>query len=283
MTSRDLRKVNIESNTVAGFGDEWQRFTQAKLDTAEKNLIFNGYFNIFPWGLLPDDGGVGVDVGCGSGRWATVVASQVAFLHCVDASSAALDVAESNLSAFSNVKTHCASVDELPFRDGSLDFAYSLGVLHHVPDPSGAIRSIAKKLKSGAPFLVYLYYAFDSRPFWYRWLWKATELGRYCISRLPGSLRYFTSQVIAFCIYWPLARMAKVLENAGHLPASWPLSFYRDKSFYVIRTDALDRFGTRLEKRFTKGEIEAMLRSAGFENIKFSDMPPYWCAVGIKA
>ena len=276
-------KDNFDFDTVAGFGDEWQRFTQTTLDVKEKKMIFQGYFKIFPWGLLPDDGGVGADIGCGSGRWATLVAPRVAFLHCIDASPKALVITKSNLSAFKNVQTYCASVDKLPLQDESLDFAYSLGVLHHVPDTSGAIRSIAKKLKSGAPFLVYLYYAFDSRPFWYRWLWKATELGRYCISRLPGSLRYFTSQVIAYCVYWPLARMAKVLENAGHLPASWPLSFYRDKSFYVIRTDALDRFGTRLEKRFTKGEIEAMLRSAGFENIKFSDMPPYWCAVGIKA
>ena len=66
------------------------------------------------------------------------------------------------------------------------------------------------------------------------------------------------------------------------MPSSWPLSYYRDKSFYVMRTDALDRFGTRLEKRFSKRQIKAMLESAGLKNIQFSHKLPYWCAVGFK-
>jgi hypothetical protein len=49
-----------------------------------------------------------------------------------------------------------------------------------------------------------------------------------------------------------------------------------------MRTDAYDRFCTRLEKRFTRIEIESMLQRAGFEAIRFSDHEPYWCALGIK-
>ena len=49
-----------------------------------------------------------------------------------------------------------------------------------------------------------------------------------------------------------------------------------------MRTDALDRFGTRLEQRFSKIEIELMLTEAGFTNICFSDHMPFWCAVGTK-
>ena len=66
------------------------------------------------------------------------------------------------------------------------------------------------------------------------------------------------------------------------MPRSWPFAYYRDKSFYVIRTDALDRFATRLEKRFSKQEIKSMLENSGFINIHFSDKQPYWCAVGIR-
>ena len=46
-----------------------------------------------------------------------------------------------------------------------------------------------------------------------------------------------------------------------------------------MRTDALDRFGTRLEKRYTRQEIKEMLVNAGMERITFSDSP-CWCAVG---
>jgi hypothetical protein len=96
-------------------------------------------------------------------------------------------------------------------------------------------------------------------------------------------LRFGISQLIALGIYWPLARAARLLESARVLPASWPLMWYRDKSLYVMRTDALDRFGTRLEQRFTRETIALMLEQAGFRDVCFSDRPPYWCAVAIKS
>ena len=49
-----------------------------------------------------------------------------------------------------------------------------------------------------------------------------------------------------------------------------------------MRTDALDRFGTPLEQRFSKNEIFNMMKDAGFRDINFHDGHPYWCAVGIK-
>ena len=61
-----------------------------------------------------------------------------------------------------------------------------------------------------------------------------------------------------------------------------PLFLYNDKSFYTMRTDALDRFGTRLEQRFSKNEIRQMMEEAGLEMIEFSDEIPYWCAIGYK-
>ena len=49
-----------------------------------------------------------------------------------------------------------------------------------------------------------------------------------------------------------------------------------------MKTDALDRFGTRLEKRYTKDEIFNMMKEAGLRNIIFSENAPYWVAVGEK-
>jgi hypothetical protein len=49
-----------------------------------------------------------------------------------------------------------------------------------------------------------------------------------------------------------------------------------------MRTDSRDRFGTPLEKRFSKSQIGKMLESAGLEDIEFSDKAPFWCAVGRK-
>jgi hypothetical protein len=59
-----------------------------------------------------------------------------------------------------------------------------------------------------------------------------------------------------------------------------PLFQYRHRSFYVMRNDSLDRFGTRLEKRFSRDGVRCLLEGAGLENVVFSEGPPWWVAVG---
>ena len=83
-------------------------------------------------------------------------------------------------------------------------------------------------------------------------------------------------------MYWPLARSARVLARAGVNVSNLPLSAYRDHSFYTMRTDALDRFGTQLEQRFTRAQITTMMADAGLERIRFHDAVPFWCAVGYR-
>lgn len=272
---------NIDHDVVADFGREWSRFDQAALPEAELQAIFDRYFAIFPWHELAE-GAIGFDLGCGSGRWAGLVASRVAELHCIDASAEALEVARARLASLANCRMHLATVDDLPLQQGSMDFGYSLGVLHHLPDTQAALKRCVGTLKPGAPFLVYLYYAFDNRPAWFRAVWKASDLLRRLVSSAPYPLKYFISQAIALLIYLPLARLARMAERAGMNPRSLPLSAYRAASFYTMRTDALDRFGTRLEHRFTRREIEQMMMSSGLERISFSDSEPYWCAVGYR-
>jgi ubiquinone/menaquinone biosynthesis C-methylase UbiE len=276
-----VKHSNIDMNVVKDFGSEWSRFDQSRLLAADKAEVFDDYFHIFPWDSLPPNS-IGADLGCGSGRWASLVAPLVGQLRLVDPSGDALAVARRNLSNAMNVSFHQASVDGLPFEEGSLDFAYSLGVLHHVPDTAEAIHSVSRILKSGAPFLVYLYYAFDNRPKWFRAIWKASDMLRRFVSRMPVRLKNLVCEGIALLVYLPLARAALLLERLGMLPDSWPLAYYRNREYYVMRTDALDRFGTRLEQRFSKQEIESMLDSAGFKDIHFSDRQPFWCAAGIK-
>ena len=67
---------------------------------------------------------------------------------------------------------------------------------------------------------------------------------------------FAVSQTIAALVYWPLARRRGCCRGSACSARSLPLSYYADKSFYVMRTDAYDRFCTRLEKRFTRREIE---------------------------
>jgi len=271
---------NLSAKVVDGFGDEWGRFDQIALKDEERERLFAQYFSLFPWEKLPPDAR-GADVGAGSGRWAALVADRVGELHIVEPSVEAMTVARRALAGRPNVVFHATGVNDMPIPDSSLDFAYSLGVLHHLPDTLAGIRSCVRTLKPGAPFLVYLYYAFDNRPSWFRALWKVSDMIRRGVSSLPHGARYIVSQILAVLVYLPLARSARALARRGHNVANFPLESYADASFYTMRTDALDRFGTALERRFTKVEIERMLTDAGCDSITVGG-PPYWCAIGYR-
>ena len=269
---------NIDAETVADFGKEWASFDQTKLSHAELHQQFGCYFSLFDF----ENAGEGFDLGCGSGRWAQLVAPRVRRLHCIDPATDALAVARKTLSGHANVVLHHGCADTIPLPDNSQDFGYSLGVLHHVPDPEAAMRNAVRKLKPGAQFLVYLYYRFDNRPAWFRGLWRVSDIIRKGVCRLPFPVKKALTSIVAATVYYPLARSALLLEKAGCNVESFPLSPYRVRSFYSMRTDALDRFGTRLEHRFTQAEIRAMMERCGLTGIRFSEGPPCWVAHGIK-
>ena len=189
---------------------------------------------------------------------------------------------QTQLMNFQNCDFECSSVDNCSLKDSSQDFGYSLGVLHHIPNTLDALKSCSSKLKKGAPFLLYLYYRFDNKPSWFKATWAISDIARKIISNLPYSLKFVISQFIACSIYYPLARLAKLLEIFKINVSNFPLSEYRSKSFYIMRTDSLDRFGTRLEQRFTKKEIEEMLKDSGFEKISFSEKAPFWVSLAYK-
>lgn len=271
---------NIDEKVVEDFGREWKHFNHSNIDTSILDSSFEDYFNIFPLNDLKH--AEGFDMGCGSGRWAKYIVPNVRLLHCIDPSKSALDQAEINLQNFQNCDFECASVDNCSLENSSQDFGYSLGVLHHIPNTQEALKSCSAKLKSGAPFLLYLYYRFDNKPSWFKAIWAVSDLVRRMISNLPYPLKFATSQLIAFLVYYPLARLANLIEIFKINVSNFPLSEYRSKSFYMMRTDSLDRFGTRLEQRFTKKEIEEMLKESGFENISFSKKAPFWVSLAYK-
>lgn len=273
---------NIDKDVVEDFGGEWSKFKQdVEIDDELLDIFENQYFKIFPWRQISKKS-IGADIGCGSGRWAKIMSKRVKFLHLVDASIDAISVSKENLRDISNIDFNVTSVDSLPFENNSLDFAYSLGVLHHVPNTSDAIGSIHSKLKKGAPLLLYLYYAFDNRPIWYRTIWRVSDLMRLKISILPKNVKMPLCELIAAIIYFPLARLSFLLSKLGFSTHLIPLSSYKNLSFYTMRTDSLDRFGTKLEQRFSKKQILKMLTDNGFSDIQFSDSLPYWVVIGYK-
>ena len=280
IVKKSQKFFNRDSNTIKSFGDEWTRYDQSNLTFEDSLRYFNEYFNIFPWHQI-NQNSVGFDMGCGTGRWAKHMAPKVGLLNCIEPSEA-IDIANKNLNDFKNISLIKGDVNNHNLDNESQDFGYSLGVLHHIPNTERAIESCVNLLKPGAPFLMYIYYFFEDKPLWYKYLWIFSNIFRKIISKMPRRLKYFSSDFIALTIYLPMAKLSKFLEKKSFSVDKIPLSYYRNSSFYTMRTDALDRFGTPLEKRFTKKEIRDMCIRSGLVDICFSESQPYWCCVGYK-
>ena len=269
---------NLDKSVIDDFGQEWNEFDQSKIEYTELRKLFNQYFDIFPKKIL-NKKVTGFDLGCGSGRWAKFIAPKVKKLNCIDPSKLAISVAKKNLKKFKNISFYNSKIKKNLLKDNSQDFGYCLGVLHHTSETTKGLNFCYRVLKNNSPFLIYLYYNFDNRSFLYKLIWKTSDFLRIFISGLPFFLKKVVTDLIALLVYWPLARFSLILEFCGVSSYNFPLSFYKSESLYTMRTDSLDRFGTKLEKRFSKQEITELLRSAGFSDIKFSKKMPFWVAI----
>ena len=264
---------------VAGFDDEWAHFRD--VGTRDHGDVYERYFDLVSADQLGDDQTV-LDAGCGAGRWAFEVSKRGPRVIALDLGRS-VEIAHANTD---QQRVACVQADlrALPLGPETVDWAYSLGVLHHTDAPEAALRDIVNVVRPGGRVLLYLYYALDGRGRTYQAVFRAVDLTRRIVSRQPRPVVMAFATLVAAVVYWPLARTAALLEHAGArmLALRMPLSFYRTLSFTTMRNDSVDRFGTRLERRYSRSEMADLMRRAGLVDIVISDSPPFWHGIGTK-
>jgi SAM-dependent methyltransferase len=277
--SQHEKDQNLDQQVIDSFGHEWAAFDYAESETDEAlDAQFMAYFTPIDLSEFNAKSSVAADFGAGSGRWASRLLPYFSLVYAIEPSDGATKVLKSKFSTESRMKILQETVGANSIPSGSLDLAMSLGVLHHIPDTGLAIKDVASKIKGGGVFLCYLYYKLENKPFYYRGLFWISNSLRWVISRLPYAMRRLIARMIAVAIYLPLARTSKLLGSRGRDVSNFPLHHYANMPFVMLQNDALDRFGTRLEQRFSKKEITEMLGSAGFDlsTLEFSDLEPFW-------
>lgn len=271
---------NIDAKVVEAFGEEWLKFND--FDEKTIDTIATEYFDILEEKII-NKNTYAIDIGCGTGRFTKHLCKHAGFVECVDPSQA-IFAADVLLADAGNVRLSQASTESLPFDDETFDFAMSIGVLHHIPDTQKAMMDCVKKVKKGGYFYCYLYYNLDNRNPFYKLLFHASNVVRLIVSKLPRGLKKAACDLLAVIFYMPWVYMVRFFLFLGmeKFAMKIPLAAYANKSFFVIRNDSLDRFGTTLEQRFSKKEVIAMMEKCGLKDIVVGPKTPFYHAVGRK-
>ena len=277
--SQNKKDENLDQGVIDSFGHEWATFDYGETETSEAlDAQFMAYCAPIDLNQFNPKTSVAADFGAGSGRWASRLTPYFSLVYALEPSDGASTVLKKKFSDETKIVVLQETVGANSIPLASLDLAMSLGVLHHIPDTGLAIKDVSRRIKPGGIFLCYLYYSLENKPTFYKLIFKAVDGVRSVISVLPQRIKQLVTSTIAALIYWPLARFSKVLNKFGVNTSNIPLHHYADMPFVMLANDALDRFGTSLEQRFSKAEITEMLRAADFDiaTLKFSDSEPFW-------
>jgi SAM-dependent methyltransferase len=252
--------AELRRRTADSFAYEWNHFGELRPEW-ERN--FREYLRPHKPEWLRDR--AVLDVGAGSGRHSYEAHRLGARVVAVDLGDA-IHVARRNLPA--DVMTVQADAEELPFEDAAFDLVMAIGVLHHLPDPPRALKSLARLVRPGGYIHIYVYWI-PSRG-WHRSLLRLVKAARRISTRMPRPLLRTLSYPIAgalFVVFVLPYRASRRLSALERVASGFPLKAYADYPFRVCVNDQFDRFSAPLERRFTADEVEEMLLDSEFHDV----------------
>ena len=211
----DLSAIDEEqAATASNFGWQWQHFTQRDERYEEQ---FLGW--VAPVGRDFFKDKVVLEGGCGKGRHSRLAAEWGARDHIGVDLSAAVETAFAATRGLPNAHVVQADIYHLPFKR-VFDYAFSVGVLHHLPDPAGGFRSLASKVKTGGHLSAWVYGAENNRwitrfvdPLRERFTSRLNRRALLHLSKLPAAALYATTKLV----YGPLNRSERGSAIARHL------------------------------------------------------------------
>ena len=262
----DIKKLK----TVKSFSFEWKMFSKIHKDNLNE---FNDYFDQV--NLIDIEDKVFADFGCGMGRWTKILNDQVSpkFNILIDYSDAIFE-ARKNLKHLKNCIFVKADLEKIDFKTKVIDFFICLGVLHHIPNgPEKSLQNIAKSSKKG---LCYLYYNFENRNGFFKFIFTLTNYLRIIISNIENKIvRTFFVHFLTIFLYYPFILSSRVFDKFRINSSNIPLSYYVNSKYDRILQDCYDRFFTKVENRYSKKMIKHIFHKH-FNQINISDKAPYW-------
>jgi SAM-dependent methyltransferase len=276
--SRDPRNgviYFVEKESYAeSFGLQWKTFPREQLDNdqlrdSERRLRQEA-------GLFPEQiaGKIILDAGCGMGRFLDIVSRDGATLAVGVDLSSAVDAAAANLSDCDNVLVIKGDIFRLPFRRGSFDVIFSIGVLHHTPSTENAFRALVPLVKPGGEIAISVYAA-TMKPGvgWAVYMFRR-RFFRVFTRRLPKRLMLWWS---LYCV--PVLWVIDKIPVIRWIRYLFPAVIYKSYPLKQSVLDTFDIYASELESRHRPKEVIRWFREAGLTNIDLLDSEDGWVSV----
>ena len=252
----------LQERTRASFGYQWTAFADMVERFREDFLNYTG---------MPPEffrGKTGLDAGCGFGRHLFYAASMGAEMVGMDFSAAA-DQAWRNVEGLPNAHVIQGDIFRPPLRHQAFDFVYSLGVLHHLPDPERGFQALLPLLKPGGAVLVWLYSR--SR----RWSNALAEATRRVTTQLPArgvrALALFAAVTdwVGFIGPYKMAQRTPLRTLADRWMFS-RIKLYAGYPFQVSYADWFDRLAAPIRFYYDEDELRGWAERAKLQRVRVS-------------
>jgi SAM-dependent methyltransferase len=259
--------VEQQRKTASAFGWQWQHFVHMHHE-------FEAQFLDWVHPIEPSSfrGKRVLDAGCGIGRHAYYAAIYGSDGVVAVDLSGAVETARRNLESFDNVHVVQGDLLRLPFRTaaegGGFDLVYSIGVLHHLPDPHEGFRALVEHLRPGGTIAVWVY-GHENNGF----VRNVVEPLRRLSTRVPPP--------VLRGLAWPLALafhgVAKGVYRPFHgtavgskLPLDDYLTSVADFSFRQNYGIVFDQLVAPTAAYIKGAELESWFRESGLEDIRIT-------------
>lgn len=263
---------DIRDRVIQDFGSQWKQFTRNEGYYASTEFLRDMFHPILD---LSEVRGARVgDIGSGTGRIVRMLLELDAeHVTAVEPSDASEILMQNLASERDRLRVLEVRGDQIPAGLG-LDMLFSIGVLHHIPDPLPVVRAAHAALKPGGKIAIWLYGKEGNWPY----LWVAVPM-RALTRRIPHRALVFLSTLLELplrayiraCKRFPLPLRRYMLEVIGRLsPEQRRLVVY-------------DQLNPAFAKYYRRNEAVALLEAGGFENIRVYHRLGYsWSLVGVK-
>jgi SAM-dependent methyltransferase/uncharacterized protein YbaR (Trm112 family) len=254
-----------KQKTIDRFGYEWTYFDDYNCDN------FKTFISPLPINFLK--GKLGLDIGCGAGRHARQASEIGAEVVCVDLSEA-VDIAYKNNAGNELVHVVQSDIYKLPFKAGNFQFIYSLGVLHHLPEPECGYQALIPFLSEKGILFIWLY-AYAPRK-------VALEILRSVSQKLSNNNIRRMAYICNLIDYG-------ILVNMYHLMCSIPFlgklvkcdtfmrfKEYKEYGFRIGYIDWFDRLSAPTTNYYKKSEVTKWLTRSGLCDTKLLPVGDSW-------